>query len=86
MFSVSLRVVTEKAEGTYPITPRVQVDFEREFKVGLSKAFTADQKMEHIYWLGWRAQKEAGEVVKPFNDWLNTLVSVEMMGADDPSS
>jgi hypothetical protein len=86
MLSVTLRVKTKTGEGDYLITPRVQVDFEREFKVGLSKALVHDQKMEHIYWLGWRSQKEAGEVVKPFNDWLSALVSVEMIGADDPSS
>ena len=79
MINITLRVETEDKSGEYVVTPMVQVAFEREWKVGLAKAFNQDQKMEHMYWLGWKSMHAAGEVVKPFDGWLNTVKSVEIV-------
>jgi hypothetical protein len=79
MINITLRVQTNDKTGEYPVTPMVQVAFEREWKVGLAKAFNQDQKMEHMYWLGWKSMNAAGEVVKPFDGWLNTVQSVEIV-------
>lgn len=79
MIALTLRVKTEGGEKTYTVGPKVQVAFEREFKVGLPVAFTKDQKVEHLYWLGWKASHAAGEVVKPFDGWLDTVESVEIV-------
>ena len=79
MINIILRVETEDKSGAYPVTPLVQVAFEREWKIGLAKAFNQDQKMEHMYWLGWKAMHSSGEVVKPFDGWLNTVKSVEIV-------
>ncbi len=83
MISLTLRVETEDTSGDYAVGPRTQVAFEREWKVGLPKAFGDGQKMEYVYWLAWKAMQDSGAVVKPFEQWLDTVKSVEMVGADD---
>jgi hypothetical protein len=65
--------------GVYPVTPVVQVAFEREFRTGLSKAFQTEMRNEHLYWLAWKAMHVAGKVVKPFDGWLNDLAAVEIV-------
>ena len=68
---------SELESGTYPVTPVVQVAFEREFKVGIGKAFTVDQRNEYLFWLAWKSMHAAGRVVKPFDGWLAELAGVE---------
>lgn len=85
MLAITLRVTTDDDSGDYPVTPRVQVLFEREFKVGIPKAFTGEQRVEYLYWLGWRSMQESGKVVKPFNDWLGSVRNVEIVESADPS-
>ncbi len=87
MINLTLRVTDSNGSSNdYTVGPKVQVAFEREWKVGLPKAFTNDQKMEHLYWLGWKAQQSSGAVVKPFDGWLDTVESVEVVDADSPLS
>jgi hypothetical protein len=83
MISLTLRVVTEAGTGDFQVGPKTQVAFEREWKIGLPKAFGDQQKMEYVYWLAWKATQDDGQVVKPFEQWLDTVKSVEMVGADD---
>lgn len=82
MISLNLRVVTDNGEKIYTVGPKVQVAFEREFKLGLPVAFSREQKVEHLYWLGWKAAHAAGEVVKPFDGWLENVESVEIVEVD----
>jgi hypothetical protein len=35
-----------------------------------------EQKSEQLYWLAWESERATGNVVKPFDQWLDTLVSV----------
>lgn len=91
MISLNLRVTTSAGTSDYTVGPKIQVAFEREFKVGLPKAFSADQKMEHLYWLAWKCAAEeartGGPAVKPFDGWLDAVESVEVVGVDaDPLS
>ena len=87
MISITLRTVTRDGdEREYEITPKVQVAFEREFKVGMGKAFQQEQKMEYVYWLAWKAAQAEGEVVKPFDGWLDTIKTVEIKDVRDPLS
>lgn len=80
---INLRVsfvnASEHEGGTYPVTPVVQVAFEREFKTGMGKAFQADMRSEYVYWLGWKAMHCAGKIVKPFDAWLGELAAVEIV-------
>jgi len=84
MISMTLRVITEDKTADYQVGPKVQVAFEREWKVGLPKAFGDQQRLEHMYWLAWKAIESSGEVVKPFESWLDTVQTVELLGQDGP--
>lgn len=84
MFSLNLRVTHNGETNEYQAGPKVQVAFEREWKIGMPKAFSNDQRMEHLYWLAWKAQQASGAVVKPFDGWLEGVESVEIVEADRP--
>lgn len=80
MIAVKLRItMTDGPLGEFIVSPRVQVEFERQFKVGIGKAFETDLKMEHIYWLAWKSAHYAGASVKPFDSWLDGVVEVEVV-------
>jgi hypothetical protein len=81
------RVKVTKTDGvasTHAVLPTTIVAFERNFKTGLAAAFTNDQKMEHLFWLGWDAERRAGNVVKPFDEWLDTIALVEVETESSP--
>ena len=80
MINIRMRVsTTDGPQGEFAISPKVQVEFERQYKTGIGKAFENDLKMEHIYWLGWKAMHYAGRVVKPFDSWLDEIVEIEVV-------
>ena len=66
----------DQTTDTFTVRPKTIVAFERHFKTGLSQAFVKEQKSEHLYWLAWESERATGNVVKPFDQWLDTLVSV----------
>ena len=84
MISMTLRVTVAGETNEYTVGPKVQVAFEREWKTGLPKAFSTEQRMEHMYWIAWKAQQAAGVVVKPFDGWLETVENVEVVEGDRP--
>ncbi|HEY7823334.1 MAG TPA: hypothetical protein VIG24_10890 [Acidimicrobiia bacterium] len=85
MISLTLRVTHNGDTNDYQVGPKVQVAFEREWKIGMPKAFSADQRVEHMYWLGWKAAQASGVAVKPFDSWLDGVESVEVVdGAEAP--
>jgi hypothetical protein len=66
-------------DAKYSLRPRIIVDFEQKYGKGLAKLIGEEQKLEHIYYLGWLALKSNGKVVKPFGpDFLDTLESVSL--------
>jgi hypothetical protein len=66
-------------DGTYSLRPRIIVDFEQKYGKGLAKLIGEEQKLEHIYYLGWLALRANGKVVKPFGpDFLDTLEAVSL--------
>jgi hypothetical protein len=76
---------TDAPEATYSLRPRLIVDFEQKYGKGLAKLLGEEQKLEHIYYLGWLALRASGKVVKPFGpDFLDTLESVSL--DTDPNS
>jgi hypothetical protein len=82
MFGLNLRVVTKDGETNVPVTPKVSVEFERQFQTGIGRAFQ-ESKVEHIYWLAWKASGAKGD----FESWLDELIDVEMVeGKDRPLS
>lgn len=84
MLTMRLTVVTTGGTDTYPVTPKVQVEFERQYKVGIASAFQ-DPKVEYMYWIAWKASHAAGKVVKPFDSWLEDVIDVQLEdGATGP--
>ncbi len=81
--SLSCKVWIDGQDYDYPVTPKVEVDFERKFGVGIGKAFQ-EQKREHQHYLAWLAVKASGAVVKPFDGWLETVENTEVSVETDP--
>lgn len=81
--SLSCTVRIDGTEHQFPVTPKVEVEFERKFGLGIGKAF-AEQKREHQHYLCWLAMKQAGHVVKPFDGWLETVESTDVVVSTDP--
>jgi len=86
MSALTISVTFNGEEHVLPVKPRVVVAFERQWKLGLTKAFGAEQKMEHLYWLGWEAMRAAGHVVKPFDTWLEDVDAVALVPKGDAES
>jgi len=83
MFGMQLHVVTTDGAQDVKLSPRVIVEFERQFQTGLGRAFQTDQKAEHMFWLAWKATKSD----KPFDEWLETVEDVQLNeGGDRPLS
>jgi hypothetical protein len=79
MIGVSLKIETPEETYTIPVTARGAINFERQFKTGITKAFADQQKMEHLYWLGWEQTRLSGKVVKPFDTWLDQVIKVQFV-------
>ena len=46
----------------------------------MGKLLADEQKLEHIYYLGWATLKANGIIVKPFGaEFLDTIKSVELV-------
>ena len=81
--SLSCKVWIDGTEHEYPVTPKVEVEFERKFGVGIGKAFE-QQKREHQHYLAYLAMKASGTIVKPFDGWLDGVTNTEVLVATDP--
>jgi len=81
MDGLSVKIVlADGSEFQYSLRPRIIVAFEQKFGAGFAKLLGNEQRLEHIYWLGWEALKSNGQVVKPFGaDFLDTVKSVELV-------
>jgi hypothetical protein len=85
MDGLSVKVTMEDgAEHQHVLRPRVIVDFEQKFGGGMAKLLGNDQKLEHIYFLGWATLKANGIPVKPWgSSFLDDIKQVELV--TDPS-
>ena len=79
MIDISVKVTKLDGEqATYAVSPKVQVEFERHFKIGIAKAFGDEIQMQYLYWLAWCASKHAGAGPKPFDSWLDEVAAVDV--------
>lgn len=70
---------TDGVEASYKLTPRIIVAFEQNFGKGMPHLLGQEQRVEHIYWLAWKAMQVNGVVVKLFSpEFLDTIVSAEL--------
>lgn len=89
MDGLAVKVKTvDGAEVSYKLTPRIIVAFEQQFGAGMPKLLGEQQKVEHIYWLAWKAQQidaqmNGGTAVKLFGpDYLDSIISAELDAQD----
>ena len=78
-----LRVVP--ADGaTYEVnvTPKVIVGAEREFSKPMSQIFGENSSFEALCWTAWKASQSSGIIVKPFDEWLDGVDSIESAEAE----
>jgi hypothetical protein len=82
---IDISVSVERRDGTreeFPVYPPTIIAFERWAKMGISAAFATNAvKFEHLYYLGWLAEKDSGAVVKIFDEWLKTIKKVDIVEA-----
>lgn len=59
------------------VTPAVIVAAERHFGKGMNQLFGEAMSYEALAWLAWKGTHRAGAVVKPFDEWLDTIEGIE---------
>jgi hypothetical protein len=76
-----LTLTVEHSDGTINtvrVLPVTKVAFERQYSCGIG--MLGDSKREeYVYWLAWDAEHRRGIVVKPFNEWLEGIVDVDVV-------
>jgi hypothetical protein len=78
MALMSLAVVRDGGERVVvPVTPKVVVAAERQFHKSMASLFGEDSSMEVLAWVAWKASHFAGQVVKPFDEWLDDIEMIE---------
>lgn len=83
MMVYDVEVKIDDQTAIYPVTPKVIVAYESQFKIGFIQGLSQNPKMEHVYWIGWEASRSAGVVVKPFSQWLDQLQWVRLIQKKD---
>ena len=79
-----LKITRASGDVIVQITPVVEYAFEKYTGKGIHKQFRDEEKQSDIYWLAHNALQRV-EVIPPFGDeFLNTLVSVEVLDDEDP--
>ena len=81
---IKLKITKASGEiAEYEISPAIEFAFEQNFKSGFHKRFRDEEKQSDIYWLAHNALSRV-EVIPPFGEeWLGTLIAVEVMD-DEP--
>lgn len=73
-----LRVVPSNGEAyDVNVTPLVIVSAERQFGKGMQQLFGESASYEALCWAAWKASHVSGHVVKPFDEWLQDIDSIE---------
>jgi hypothetical protein len=73
-----LRVVSESGEPyEVNISPKVIVAAERHFQKPMSQLFGDSASFEALCWTAWKGTHASGRVVKPFDEWLDGIESIE---------
>jgi hypothetical protein len=78
-----LKITRASGDVVVPITPVVEYAFEKFTGKGIHKQFRDEEKQSDIYWLAHNALSRV-EVLPPFSEeFLTTLISVEVLD-DEP--
>jgi hypothetical protein len=81
-----LKIVRASGEVIVPITPVVEYAFEKYAGQGIHKQFEMYSKNSDLYWLAHNALMRQ-EVIPPFgDDFLSTLLAVEVLEDENPKA
>ena len=81
-----LKIVRASGEVTVQITPVVEYAFEKYAGQGIQKQLREHERQSDIYWLAHNALMRQ-EVIPPFgDDFLATLIAVEVLDDEDPKA
>ena len=81
----SLKITRASGEVVCKITPAIEYAFEQKFNCGIHKQFRDQEKQSDIYYLAWECLRRI-DVVDPWGDnFLTTLISVEVIDDSDPN-
>ena len=73
-----LRVIPTNGDPyEVPLTPKLIVAIERQFSKPISDLFGQTASFETLCWAAWKGSQNIGKPVKPFDEWLNDLDSIE---------
>jgi hypothetical protein len=79
-----LKITRASGEVVLSITPVVEYAFEKYTGKGIHKQFRDEERQSDIYWLAHNCLQRI-EVIPPFGDeFLNTLISVEVLDDENP--
>jgi len=86
MISMKMNIAMVTGESVpVVVSPKVQVEFERQYNCGIASAFSGDEmRMEYVYFLAWKAATHLHKTSKEFEDWLDDVDDIEMV-EDDPT-
>lgn len=68
----------------YPVTPKVEINFETVYKVGMSNAFNGNNGNTRLYQLAWEAMRAAkpSEVVTTVEKWVEEVAALDIETED----
>ena len=87
MFGSDVKFTVIPMEGepyTVPLTLKVAIAFEREYKTTISVALAGEPSAEHLAWCAWKSTQNTGRIVKPFEGWLDSEILDITLDGDDP--
>lgn len=76
-------VYLDGRQVTYPVTPMIQMQFERSYKVGINHLMDGNEGMNNSYKLAWLTQSKHAEdmpngVMPTLDVWAETLDALEV--------
>ena len=77
MIDLTITVTTDNDTWSVKPTVGTYVKFERHFKVPVTQLGT-NISMEHLVWLAWEQSRHENRPVKPFNEFIETVVNLEL--------
>lgn len=81
----SLKITRASGEVVLKITPVVEWSFEQKFSMGIHKKFSEEQKQSDIFWLAYECLRREEVVPVWPEDFLKTIISVEVVDDSDPN-
>lgn len=88
MFGFTVTVTKKDgSQGTYELDLDSLCEFEEIAKIGVPVAFSpTNVSLKHLALLGWIAEKNAGNQVKPVEKWRKDVSSVDILDESPPTS